>query len=160
MYHVGLFFSLALALLITLSLCFSLTCYIAKLSPSSSSSLAGQAELALFLLNPATPPTPTPSGKFIFKHFSVNVDQVTLQEYIRTQIGRRPKYFRQMEDDLNFLGKWKTTSILRQIGKQSQFFRQMEETSIFSANGRRPQLLRQTEDDLKFLGKWKTTSIF
>ena len=109
----------------------------AKLSPSPSSSLAGQAELALFLLNPATP-TPRP-GKFIFQHFSVNVDQVTLQEYIRTQIGRRPKYFRQMEDDLHFLGKWKTTSILRQIGKQPQFFRQME-------------------DNLNFLSKWKTTS--
>jgi hypothetical protein len=36
----------------------------------------------------------------------VNVDQLTLQEYIRTQIGRQPKHFRQMEDDLNFLGKF------------------------------------------------------
>ena len=34
-----------------------------------------------------------------------------------------------MEDDLNFFGKWKTTS-------------------TFLANGRRPQLFGQMEDDL------------
>ena len=42
---------------------------IAKLSPSPSSSLAGQAELALFLLNPATPP-PTPARECLF--FSIS----------------------------------------------------------------------------------------
>ena len=101
-----------------------------------SAKLSLSPSLALFLLNPATLTRPE---KFIFQQFSGNVDQVTLQEYIRTPIGRRPKYFRQMEDDLNFLGKWKTTSILRQIGKQPKYFRQME-------------------DDLNFLSKWKTTS--
>ena len=44
-------------------------------------------ELALISTNPAT---------FIFQHFSVNVDQVSSHE---------------LEDDLNFLAKWKTTSI-------------------------------------------------
>ena len=39
-------------------------------------------------------------------------DQVNLQECCRTSIGRRPKLFRQMEDDLHFLGKWKTTATL------------------------------------------------
>jgi hypothetical protein len=47
--------------------------------------------LVLFLFNPAThPPThPNPHpGKFIFEHFSANVDQVSSQE---------------LEDDLNSL---------------------------------------------------------
>jgi hypothetical protein len=42
--------------------------------------------------------------------------------------GRRPQLFGKMEDNLNFLEKWKTTS-------------------IFMGYGRQPQLL----------GKWKTT---
>jgi hypothetical protein len=29
--------------------------------------------------------------------------------------GRRPHFFGKMEDDLNFLTKWKTTSISRQM---------------------------------------------
>jgi hypothetical protein len=67
-----------------LSLC------IAKLSPQLQVKLCLKAELALFLLNPATTtPHHHPHirpGKFIFQHFSVNVDQVSLQE---------------LEDDLN-----------------------------------------------------------
>ena len=45
-----------------------------------------------------------------------------------------------MEDDINLLMKWKTTSIIKANERQNQFFRQMEE-------------------DLNYLGKWKTTSI-
>ena len=33
----------------------------------------------------------------------------------------------QLEDDLNFLGKWKTTSIFKAYGRRPQFFRQMED---------------------------------
>ena len=46
-----------------------------------------------------------------------------------------------MEDDLNILGKCKTTL-------------------TFHAKGRQLQPFRQTEGDLNFLGKWKTTSTF
>jgi hypothetical protein len=45
-------------------------------------------------------------------------------------------FFRQMEDNLNFSGNWKMTS-------------------IFQANGRRPQSVVQMEDILNLLGKWK-----
>jgi hypothetical protein len=65
--------------------------------------------LVLFLVNPATHPRPRPHpipthpGKFIFQHFSVNVDQVSPQE-LEDDLngltnGRRPYFFR----------KWKTT---------------------------------------------------
>ena len=47
-----------------------------------------------------------------------NVDQVSSPKYIRTQIGRRPQFFRQLEDDLNFLVKWKTTSTFYANGKR------------------------------------------
>ena len=89
----------------------------------------------------------------------MNLDQETLQEYSRTQIGRRPQLF----------GTWKTTSIIWEMeddlnslknGRQNQCFWKMEYNLIsgtkleddlnFLANGRRPQ----------FFGKWKTTSIF
>ena len=50
--------------------------------------LSLKTELALFSFN-----TPTRPGKFIFQHFSVNVDQVPLQEYSQTNL----------EDDLNSL---------------------------------------------------------
>lgn len=39
--------------------------------------------------------------------------------------GRRPQYF-QMEDDLNYLEKWKTTSIISKW-KINQLFWQMED---------------------------------
>ena len=74
-------------------------------------------ELALISLNPA--PHPTHPGKFIFQHFSVNVDQVSSHE---------------LEDDLTFLangrrpqsfGKWKTTSI----------FLKMEDDLKYTGNG-------------------------
>ena len=72
-----------------------------------------------------------------------------------------------MEDDLNFknngrrpqfLGKWKTTSILLKNGIQPQlktsetnlnFLGKWETTSILWQNGKRPQ----------FFAKWKTTII-
>ena len=94
--------------------------------------LSLEAELALISVNPATPLP----GK-IFQYFSVNVDKETLQEYIRTPIGQ-PQFLRKMEGDLNFLGKYKTTSIL---------LMQMKRNILG------PKL----EDDLNLLGKWKTT---
>ena len=54
---------------------------------------------------------PHPPGKVFSQHFSVNDGQESLQEYSRTQFVRRPQFFRQIEDNLNFLGIWKTTSI-------------------------------------------------
>ena len=52
-----------------------------------------------------------------------------MQEYIRSQIGRRPQSFKEMEDDLNFL-------------------RQLEDDLNF---------LKEMEDDLNYLDKWKMT---
>jgi hypothetical protein len=53
------------------------------------------------------------------------------QKHLIYANGRRPQFLRQMEDDLNFLVKWKMTSFSRQM-----------------------------EDNIFFLVKWKTTSIF
>jgi hypothetical protein len=89
--------------------------------------LSLKTELVLFSFNPATHPPPThPApprpGKFNFQLFSVNVDQVAIQEYIRIQIGRRPELFGKwkttsifwkMEDNLHYWAKWKTASISR-----------------------------------------------
>jgi hypothetical protein len=47
-----------------------------------------------------------------------------------------------MEEDLNFLGKWKMTSICLAKGRQPQFFRKMEEEE--------KQFVRQLEDNLHF----------
>ena len=57
--------------------------------------LSLKTELVLFSLNPAThPPRP---GKFIFKHLSVNVDQLCSQELeddLKNMTnGRRPQLF-------------------------------------------------------------------
>jgi hypothetical protein len=63
-----------------------------------------------------------------------------------------------MEDDLNFLTKWKTTSF---------FFEKWKTTSMFWQNGRRPQYFGKMEDNLnskingrqpQFSVKGKTTS--
>ena len=54
-----------------------------------------------------------------------------------------------MDDELNFSGKLKTTSI---YGK-------WKTTLILQTNGRRPQFLRQIQDDLNFSDKWKMSSI-
>ena len=51
-----------------------------------------------------------------------------MQEYIRSQIGRHPQLFKQMEDNLNFV-------------------RQFEDDL---------NLLKEMEDDLNHLDKWKT----
>ena len=68
-------------------------------------------------MRPTQPATHTAThpDKYNFKHFSTNVYQESIQEYIQSRIGRRPQLFKQMEDNLNFLGKWKTTSIFRQM---------------------------------------------
>ena len=51
-------------------------------SAQASSQAKVRAELALISINPAPnlPPPPTNPGKFIFQHFSVNDDQVSIQE--------------------------------------------------------------------------------
>ena len=72
-----------------------------------------KAKLALFSINPATP---TPHlGKFIFQHFSVNVEQVIslkieddlisleMEDDLNSfENGRRPQSVGKMEEDLNF----------------------------------------------------------
>jgi hypothetical protein len=59
--------------------------------------------LVLFLVNPATHPTHL--GKFIFQHFSVNINQVSSQE-LEDDLngmtnGRQPQFILKMEDNLN-----------------------------------------------------------
>ena len=67
--------------------------------------------------------------------------------------------FWQMEDDLNFFGKWKTTStfLANELeddlnilvnGRRPQFWGKLKTTSIFWQNGRRPQFFGQMEDNL------------
>jgi hypothetical protein len=63
--------------------------------------------------------------------FEVIVDQETLLEYIMTPFGRRPQFFKQMEDNFNFKANIRHT----------QFFRQMEDDF---------NVIRQMEDDLRF----------
>ena len=53
-----------------------------------------------------------------------------------------------MEDDLNILAKWKTTSILRKVEDDLNLKKKMEDDLNFKVNGRRP----------KFSVKGKTTS--
>ena len=60
---------------------------------------------------------------------SVNVDQLTLQEYSRTQIGRRHQLY----------SKWMTTSILWKMEDDLNVYWKMEDDLNFKANGRRPQ---------------------
>ena len=59
----------------------------------------------------------------------MNVDQVSSKELeddlIFLEKGRQPQFFRKMEDDLNFHGKWKTTSL---------FFIKMEDDLSFQVN--------------------------
>ena len=44
-----------------------------------------------------------------------------------------------MEDDLTFLGKWKTTSKIFENGRRPQIFLKMEDDLNFFENGRQPQ---------------------
>jgi hypothetical protein len=44
-----------------------------------------------------------------------------------------------MEDDLTFLGKWKTTSTFFENGRRPQIFLKMEDDLKFFENGRQPQ---------------------
>jgi hypothetical protein len=66
-----------------------------------------------------------------------------------------------MEDDPNFLAKWKTTSIFWQNGRRPQLFSKMEDDLNFRKmednlnfkffeNGRRPQFFGTIEDNLNF----------
>ena len=64
--------------------------------------------------------------------------------------GRQPHISRQVEENITFLGKWKTTSL----------FKEMEDDLTCLANGRQPHNLRQMVDDITFLGKRKMTSHF
>ena len=67
---------------------------------------------------------------FIFQHFSLNLDQVTLQEYSRIQIGRRTQFCWQMEEDLNFLENERRPSL----------FGKIEDDLNIEVNGRCPAL--------------------
>ena len=87
---------------------------------------------------------------FRFQHFSVNLDQDTLQEYSRTQIGRRPQLF----------GTWKTTSIIWEMeddlnslknGRQNQSFGKWNTFSFQEPNWKTTSILWQMEDDLNFI---------
>ena len=88
------------------------------------------------------PPTqpPTKPDKYHFKHFSTNVYQVSIQEYIRSQIGRRPQLFKQMEDDHNCYAN----------GRWPQLFMQIKDDIIFWG---------EMENEINLLRKWKMTSI-
>ena len=83
--------------------------FFAMLSPSPSSS---SAELAVFSFSPTHPRES--------KELTAIGNRITLLDY-RTQIERRPTLFHKwkatsilwkMEDDLNFLTKWKTTTTI------------------------------------------------
>ena len=81
--------------------------------------------------------------------------------------GRLPQFFRQMEDDLNSwameynlnlqaiedklncLCKWKTTSICHANGRRPKVLWKMEDDLNLQENGGWPQFIRQIEDDLK-----------
>ena len=56
-----------------------------------------------------------------------------------------------MEDDLNFLTKWKTTSI---------FFIKIEDDLNFQQNGRQPNFVNKMEDDLNFLQSGRQPQFF
>jgi hypothetical protein len=90
----------------------------------------------------------------------VKVDQVSSQEsednLTSLANGRQPHFFK-MKDNLNYLGKWKTTSFFWETGRLPQFWGEMEDNLnfvgkieddlSFKINRRRPQ----------FSGKQKTT---
>ena len=74
-----------------------------------------KAKVALISTNPTTHP-----GKFILQQLSVNTNEVTLKEHIRTKIERRPKLFSKWKTTL-IVWKTKTTSTFWEEGKQPQF---------------------------------------
>ena len=56
-----------------------------------------------------------------------------------------------MENDLNYLGKWKTTLIFRQQEVDLNFLvGKCNTTSMFKKMEHKPQYFRQMEDDLNF----------
>ena len=54
-------------------------------------------------------------------------------------LGKRKK-------NLNYLGKWKTTSFFEEMEDNLYYLGKGKMTYIFEANGRRPQLFSQIED--------------
>ena len=73
--------------------------------------------------------------------------------------GRWSQLSSQLEDDLYFFGKWKTTSSCSEKAASEQNIllkscrSTLMELKTMKANGRRPQLSRQMEDNLYFF--WK-----
>ena len=60
-----------------------------------------------------------------------------------------PNFFMQMEDDLDFKGKWKTTSIFKQKEDYLNLLRKWKTTSI-SRQMKMTSVLKEMEDDLNF----------
>ena len=60
--------------------------------------------------------TPTHLWKFISQNLSVNVEQVTIQEYSRTHVGRWPQCFQKWKKTKMQMENWReTTSLLSNI---------------------------------------------
>jgi hypothetical protein len=81
--------------------------------------------------------------------FSGKTFQNCEQEFIKTQ----------SEDDLNYIGKWKTTSFFRQMEDNLKFVGKFMSTLIFRQIEDDLNVLWQNKDNLNNLGIWKTTSI-
>jgi hypothetical protein len=84
-------------------------------------------------------------------YFLYSEDDHRLLEWKMTgfvKSGRRPHLFFEMEDDLNLIFIWKTTSSFN-VGEQ-QPVSHSKTTSPFFLNGRRPQFHFYMEDNLKF----------
>ena len=68
--------------------------------------------------------------------------------------------FRQIEVDLIFIGNGKRSQLSRQMEDNFNFLDKWKMTSTFEANGIWPQFLKQTEYSLNVNGKPKITSTF
>ena len=73
--------------------------------------------------------------------------------------GRRPQLFASMENDLKFVLKWKTTSILVFQWNTIYSITNERQPQIFFANGRRPKLFLNRRQP-QFFCKLKMTSIY
>jgi hypothetical protein len=90
---------------------------------------------SLFLLYPAPALLPTRNSNEIAGN-----KQNLISTICRSTLGEL-KVLRQMEDDINFLGKWKTTSIVMHSEDNLILWGQLETNSILY--GRRPHLFMQ-----------------